>query len=169
MVELRPLFRRHNALPAPPARSVTDPATIRAYTARWRSRVTGFFREADTFEFLKRNVLPRIAKHRSRDEPIRAWVAGCSTGEEAYSLAIMLVEFFEDQGSRRAIQIFGTDVNDAAVQKARAGVYSDASTSEIPPARLQRFFTPVDGHQQVVKRIRDLCVFARQDLTKDPP
>ena len=131
--------------------------------------VTGFFREPETFKTLKRKVLPRLLKDRGRDQPVRAWVAGCSTGEEAYSLAIALVEHLEERGQSPAIQIFCTDANENAVRKARAGVYSDASTSELSPERLQRFFTPVDGHWQVVKRIRDLCVFARHDLTRDPP
>jgi two-component system, chemotaxis family, CheB/CheR fusion protein len=131
--------------------------------------VTSFFREPDTFEVLRRTVLPRLLKDRPRNQPLRAWVAGCSTGEEVYSLAIALVESFEERGDRRPIQIFGTDANDAAIVKARVGLYSDASTSEMAPARLQRFFAPVDGHQQVTKRIRDLCVFAKHDLTRDPP
>jgi len=131
--------------------------------------VTSFFREAKGLDALKRKVFPRLLKDRSPDQPIRVWVPGCSTGQEAYSLAIALDEFLEDRGDHPLIHIFGTDVNEAAIQKARAGIYTDASTSDIPPARLRRFFTLVNGHQQVVKRIRDLCVFAKHDLTRDPP
>ena len=165
----RMLLRRSRQLTEYVRHLRAHPDELQALHADLLIGVTSFFREGETVEYLQRTVLPRLLKDRARDEPVRAWVAGCSTGEEAYSLAIALVEFFEDRGQRPSIHIFGTDVNDAAVQKARAGVYSEASTGEMSVARRQRFFTPVDGQYQVAKRIRDLCVFAKHDLTKDPP
>jgi two-component system CheB/CheR fusion protein len=97
-------------------------------------------------------------------------VPGCSTGEEVYSLAISLLEFLEDKnGSGIPIQIFGTDISELALERARAGIYPPNISQDVSPERLRRFFTKVDGAFQIIKRIRELCVFARQNLAKDPP
>src|SRR5688572_2873361 len=130
--------------------------------------VTSFFREPDSFDALAAEVFPRLIG-RDADRPIRAWVCGCATGEEAYSLAIALLEFLQSKPSAARVQIFATDVSETAVVKARAGVYPASIAADVGPERLRRFFTRTDGQYRVSKQIRDLCVFARQDLTKDPP
>ena len=108
-------------------------------------------------------------RSRSPDEPIRVWVPGCSTGEEAYSIAISLLEFLGDMASGVQIQIFATDIEEAVIDKARAGIYPESVADDIGPERLRRFFSKVPGGYQVSKTIRDMCVFAQQNLVKDPP
>ncbi len=131
--------------------------------------VTSFFRDPQAFAALSRDVLPRLLRNRSPDAPVRVWVPGCSTGEEVYSLAICLLESLDAVGSGPSIQIFGTDVRDGAVEKARSGIYLENIAAEVSPERLARFFVKTDGHLQVSKAVRDLCVFARHDLIRDPP
>ena len=131
--------------------------------------VTGFFREPEAFDALEETVFPKIMEARDGDGPIRVWVPGCSSGEEVYSLAITLSEFFGDGADTMPFQIFGTDVSERMVDRARGGLYTEASAKEIGPARLRRFFTAGDGKYRINKTVRDHCIFARQDLTRDPP
>jgi two-component system CheB/CheR fusion protein len=131
--------------------------------------VTNFFRDADTFEVLKKKVFPRILKLHHKDSPLRFWVCGCATGEEAYSLAIALTEFFEENRAHRPTQIFATDISESSIEKARAGVYRENILQDVTPERLRRFFTKSNGHYQAQKAIRELCVFARQNMLTDPP
>jgi two-component system CheB/CheR fusion protein len=131
--------------------------------------VTRFFREPESFEALARHVLPELIKGRRQDSPIRIWVAGCSTGEEAYSLAITLYDLAGETGPELNVQIFGTDVSETAIEVARRGFYPASIADAVPPDRLRRHFTKVDGGYRISKAIRDRCVFARQDLTRDPP
>jgi two-component system CheB/CheR fusion protein len=131
--------------------------------------VTSFFRNPDAFESLKQHVYPILLKGRAPNDTIRVWVPGCSTGEEAYSHAISLVEYLTDIRMDVSIQVFGTDLSDSAVQRARAGVYKESITADISPPRLRRFFNKVEGGYQISKSIRDLCVFARQNVFVDPP
>ena len=109
-----------------------------------------------------------VASQHAR-EPIRVWVPGCSTGEEAYSIAICLLERLGDQAADKRIQIFATDISEAAIDKARAGVYPEDAMQEVSPERVRRFFTRVNGNYEVNQAVRELCVFARHDVTKDPP
>ena len=131
--------------------------------------VTSFFRDPEAFAALQRDVFPRLLRDRPADAPVRVWVPGCSTGEEVYSLAICLLESLDDAAPSPPIQIFGTDIRDGAVEKARAGIYLENIATDVSPERLARFFAKVDGHYQVSKAVRDLCVFARHDLIRDPP
>jgi two-component system CheB/CheR fusion protein len=131
--------------------------------------VTRFFREPQSFDAMARTVFPALLEDRDPDQPIRAWVSGCASGEEAYSLAIALLEFLARQKPAARVQIFATDVSESAVEHARAGVYPMSIEADVSPDRLRRFFTRIDGSYRVSKMIRDMCVFARQDLTKDPP
>ena len=131
--------------------------------------VTSFFRNPEIFAALRRDVFPRLLRDRAADAPVRVWVPGCSTGEEAYSIAICLLESLDDVAAGPPIQIFGTDVRDSAVDKARAGIYLENIATDVSPERLARFFARVDGTFQVSKTVRDLCVFARHDLIRDPP
>jgi two-component system CheB/CheR fusion protein len=131
--------------------------------------VTSFFREPEAFEALQKVVFPEIMRNRAEDEPIRIWVPGCATGEEAYSLAISLLEFLGDLASKVQIQIFATDVEEAVIDKARQGLYPESITADVSEDRLRRFFVKVAGGYQVSKNIRAMCVFAKQNLIKDPP
>ena len=132
--------------------------------------VTSFFRDPKMFEELKSSVFPQIVNGRSPVDPIRMWVPGCSTGQEAYSLAMALQEFLDTQPVRIPMQIFATDLSDqTALDKARAGVYPESIEAEVSPARLRRFFKREDHVYRIDRSIRDACVFARQNVTADPP
>jgi two-component system CheB/CheR fusion protein len=131
--------------------------------------VTGFFRDADAFESLKKNAFPAIMSHKAPSMPIRIWVPGCSTGEEVYSLAIVLLEYLGEKGANTPIQIFATDLSERILSKARAGIYPESVAVDIASDRLKRFFRKIDNGYQIAKNIRDMCIFAKQDLSKDPP
>lgn len=131
--------------------------------------VTSFFRDPETFTALKNAVFPRILENRSSDMPIRVWVPGCSTGEEVYSLAICFAEFSEEQGVSYPVQFFASDIDEAAIETARRGVYPDNILQDVSPERIRRFLTKTEQGYQISKAIREQCVFARQNLIKDPP
>ena len=131
--------------------------------------VTLFFRDPSAFEALERQVLPGLLEHKDDDATLRVWVPGCSTGEEAYSLAICLVEFLGAQNQHQFIKLFGSDLSARAIEKARAGLYAESDVEGVSPERLARFFERSGDHYRVGRRIRDLCVFVRHDLTRDPP
>jgi two-component system, chemotaxis family, CheB/CheR fusion protein len=131
--------------------------------------VTSFFRNPDAFESLKQTVYPTILKARSPAEVVRVWVPGCSTGEEAYSHAIALIEHLTDVRSGLSIQIFGTDLSETAIQRARAGVYKDSIRADVSSTRLRRFFNKTEEGYQISKSIRDMCIFATQNVFDDPP
>lgn len=130
--------------------------------------VTGFFRDPDSFDALKKNVFPALIQGR-QDKALRIWVAGCSTGEEAYSVAMALLEYLGEQASGTPIQIFASDIDAKAIDKARAGIYPEGIKVDVSAARLQRFFTKVPAGYQISKSVRDLCLFAVQNVAKDPP
>ncbi len=131
--------------------------------------VTGFFRDRAVFTALARKAFGRIAEGAKRGEPIRVWVPGCSSGEEVFSLAICLSEYLHKRGIASPVQIFGTDVSEEAIEKARAGIFTTKAMQGVSPARRKRFFKPHDGGFKVCKEIREMCIFARQDMTRDPP
>ncbi|HEY3498067.1 MAG TPA: chemotaxis protein CheB [Polyangiaceae bacterium] len=130
--------------------------------------VTGFFREPESFVALQENVFPEIAKEHQNGGTIRAWVPGCSSGEEAYSLAIALLEYLDDRNDIQ-IQVFGTDVSQKMIDRARSGIYPQSALAGMPPERVRRFFASFDGGYRVSTTVRERCVFARQDITRDPP
>jgi len=132
-------------------------------------RVTSFFRDAETFETLKRTVFPELLRGRSGDAPIRVWVPGCATGEEAYSLAICLIEFLENVQDPPAIQLYATDVSESAILKARAGTFLESIAADVSPERLRRFFVREEEGYRISSAVRDRCVFAKHDLTRDAP
>src|SRR5690606_24533003 len=105
--------------------------------------VTSFFRDAKSFNFLQESIIPEIIKSKGAGEPYRFWVAGCSTGEEAYSIAICMKEIMDDLPVK--IQIFATDISEPAIQKARLGIYSKRDVENISPEQLQTYFSKVDG------------------------
>ncbi|MBI5499630.1 MAG: PAS domain-containing protein [Deltaproteobacteria bacterium] len=131
--------------------------------------VTAFFREPEAFRALERSVLVPLLAESGSPQPLRVWVPGCSTGEEVYSIAIVATEAMERAGLRRPMQIFGTDMSDDALAKARAGVYGRDIEGEVGAERLQRFFQRHTGGYQVVRSLRDLATFAPQNLIGDPP
>ncbi|MCW3120118.1 MAG: hypothetical protein JWM28_4200, partial [Chitinophagaceae bacterium] len=131
--------------------------------------VTNFFRDTRSFEVLCNSIFPTLLGNKTENEPFRIWVAGCATGEEAYSMAICLQEQLGDKAAAMKIQIFATDISETAIAKARTGIYRPTELADISPSRLQQFFTKLDGSYQVSKSIRDMCVFAHHNLLKDPP
>ncbi|HEY7387037.1 MAG TPA: CheR family methyltransferase [Bryobacteraceae bacterium] len=147
----------------------TNPKELRALLQDALIDVTRFFRDPPVFEALQRIVLPHIFEDRLPDQQVRIWVPGCSSGEEAYSIAIILLEYLTNHPLEPPIQIFGTDASESNIQKARAGAYPESIAGEVSADRLRRFFVKVDKGYQVSKRVRDLCIFARQNLCVDPP
>lgn len=131
--------------------------------------VTEFFRDSEVFLALREKILPQILKAKPADEPIRIWSVGCSTGQEAYSIAISLLECLGEKSSGKTIQIFGTDVSEKAIEKARTGLYSEQEVKAVSKERLRRFFKRVDKDYQVNESLREMCIFARHDLIRDPP
>jgi two-component system, chemotaxis family, CheB/CheR fusion protein len=133
--------------------------------------VTSFFRDVETFEALRQTVVPRLFQGKGADGTVRVWVPGCATGEEAYSIAMLLCDYAGQIGSPAPrIQVFATDIDEAAIGTARTGRYPSTLMSAIPRAYLDRFFlTSADGAYTVTKRVRELCTFSAYSLTRDPP
>ncbi len=130
--------------------------------------VTQFFREPDVFAAIAR-IESKLLQNRDRNSPFRIWAAGCATGEEAYSLAITIAEIVEAAGLSTPIQLFGTDLSEIAIDRARAGDYPESIQADVSPDRLAKFFTKTETGYRISKNIRESCIFARHDLTKDPP
>jgi len=131
--------------------------------------VTAFFREPAVFQELKKRIFPALVEGRVGEDPIRIWVPGCATGEEAYSIAMSLMEFLDDAAVTVPFQIFATDISETAIEKARAGIYTQAALAPLSPKQLARFFTRSEHGYQIAKSIREVCVFARHDMALDPP
>jgi len=131
--------------------------------------VTNFFRDKETMAHLKKQVLPWILKNKPANEPLRIWIAGCSTGQEAFSIAMILMEIIGDRAVSIPIQIFATDLSESAINKARLGVYTAGEVADVSAARLDRFFTRSDENFRINKFIRDLCIFAPHNVLIDPP
>src|SRR2546426_2025838 len=147
----------------------SHPAEIEALFQDILINVTSFFRDPETFELLKTAVFPRITADHGSSGAIRMWVVGCSTGEEAYSLAIVFSEFMEREGRTWPVQIFATDLNGWAIERARAGVYTKSIAERVSSERLRRYFYEFDGKYRAAKGIRDMCVFAKHNVLEDPP
>ena len=131
--------------------------------------VTSFFRDPEVFEALRKRVFPELLRPSAEGAPIRIWVAGCSTGEEVYSLAIALLEFMDESPCPRQVQIFGSDISEQAIRTARQGLYPDTVVRELSEERRRRYFVKADGGYRIHKSVRELCVFVRHDLARDPP
>ena len=168
-LERRMMLRRIESLDEYREALDRDPGELAALYQDFLIRVTEFFRDPTAFDALRQDVLPAVCDGRSPTEAIRIWVPGCATGEEAYSLAISVLEYLGDGPPPLKIQIFGTDISEAALEKARAGVYPVNALHEVSPERLRRFFAGQNGEYRISKDIRDLCLFARQDVIGDPP
>ena len=132
--------------------------------------VTEFFRDPQVFQTLKEQVFPSLVKDRRSDKAFRIWVPGCSTGEEIYSIAICLVEYLTENGLEYTALLFGTDLSDRVIDKARTGLYSNSAVSSISKERLRRFFVKSEtGEYQIARSIREMCIFSRHNVGKDPP
>ncbi len=133
--------------------------------------VTNFFRDADVWEKLKTEIIPALLKNRRTGQALRAWAPGCSTGEEAYSLAIVFKEALETLKVKNgfSLQVFATDLDPDAIDKARAGAFPVNITADVSPERLDRFFTKEEGRYRVSKEIREMVIFAPQNVIMDPP
>ena len=132
--------------------------------------VTNFFRDPPGLRVAPGTRHPPPLCRQPPGESVRVWVPGCSTGEEAYSLAILIREYLDELKENFQVQIFATDIDAEAIEKARAGVYPDSIAADVSPERLARFFTQESGSSyHISKSIRDMVVFAKQDVLKDPP
>jgi two-component system CheB/CheR fusion protein len=131
--------------------------------------VTRFFRDTDTHKYLKDHLFPKLLSGKKPGEPLRIWVPACATGEEAYSLAMMLLEIQERKATDTPVQIFATDLSEQAIHKARTGTYTRQEMETVSPKRLQRFFNKSNDGFRVNKNVRDLCVFATHNILQDPP
>lgn len=131
--------------------------------------VTNFFRDSDAFEALKSKVVPAIFQGRPKERAVRIWIPGCATGEEAYSIAIMVRDYMEQHGLEHDVQIFATDIDVDAIEAARQGLYPDSIAVDVPPKYLKRYFVHKDSVLQVEQSVREMMVFATQSITKDPP
>ena len=151
------------------ARLRSDAGEVAALFDTVLIQVTGFFREHATFGLLQSTVIPPLLIGRSAGTPLRAWVVGCATGQEAYSLAMSFLEVEAGLGLDALVRVFASDLSESGLARSRAGLYSRDEATGLSPERLQQFFVPVDHGFQVNKRLREMCVFARHDITRDPP
>ncbi|MEO7354697.1 MAG: chemotaxis protein CheB [Gemmatimonadales bacterium] len=133
--------------------------------------VTRFFRDPDAFAVLEAQVIPNLFANKSPDATVRVWVPGCSTGEEAYSIAILLLEYMAAAKHSFKLQVFATDIDRRAIDTARSGVYPGSISEDLTPERLAQFFVAEDdsNHYRVQKRVRDVVIFSEQAVTRDPP
>jgi two-component system CheB/CheR fusion protein len=178
-LQRRMQITRHPDLSAYVAHLRSDPKETDALHADLLIGVTAFFRDTNAFSTLKSKVLPPLveacfqargsARDKNRDaQALRIWVAGCATGQEPYSIAMCVLECFGKIAPGKLVQIFATDVREASITLARAGVYPDSIRQEMSQERLQRFFIRRGDHFQITREVRDLCIFARHDLIADP-
>ena len=168
-LQRRVVLRKFEALSQYVAFLQEHPEEVKALYGDLLIHVTRFFRDPESFDVLNKRTFPVIVENRRDDLPVRVWVPGCSTGEEPYSLTIALLEYFDKHDISYPLQVFATDVSDSAVEYARAGVYPETIARDVSPERLRRFFNKVDGQYRIAKHVRDCCIFARQDITRDPP
>ncbi|MEI7703805.1 MAG: chemotaxis protein CheB [Deltaproteobacteria bacterium] len=131
--------------------------------------VTSFFRDPDAFEVLRKEILPTAISGKPEGWVFRAWVAGCASGEEAYSIAILLRELMDEVHVEFKVQLYATDLDEDAITMARTGVYTTNIAQDVTPERLRRFFIKDEAGYRVKKEIREMVVFAVQDVIKDPP
>ncbi|MBL8956517.1 MAG: PAS domain-containing protein [Myxococcaceae bacterium] len=146
-----------------------SPAELRALYSDMLISVTRFFRDREPFDELGKVALPRVVAGRAAGSTLRAWVPACATGEEVYSLAICITEFLEGWNLDLKLQLFGTDVDDDAIEIARRGRYPQNIAQDVSPERLAKFFVEVGDEYQICARLRDTVIFSRHNLYRDPP
>jgi two-component system, chemotaxis family, CheB/CheR fusion protein len=148
---------------------LTNAPEVKALYQDMLINVTSFFRNPKVFEAMETEVFPNILKHRQPDSTLRVWTPACSSGEETYSVAIALLEFLGDRVQDVPVQIFGTDISEPSINRARSAWYPENILSDVSPERLRRFFTKSDGGYRVTKAARDMCIFAQHNMLSDPP
>ena len=146
-----------------------NPAEVQILFKELLINVTSFFRDKEAFEAIANTVLPQMFKDKTQDYVFRIWVPGCASGEEAYSLAIIFREYMELSKQEFKLQIYATDIDDDAISTARAGIYPANIAIDVSPDRLQRFFTKEENGFRIKKNIREMVIFAIQNVIKDPP
>ena len=147
----------------------SNPSELEALFHDLLINVTSFFRDKAAYAAIQKKLVPRLLKGKPEGGEVRVWVPGCATGEEAYSLAICLSEEIARSSRNLKLQIFGTDLSETAIARARLGLFPAAIARDVSPERLRRFFTKTTGGYKINRGIRDLCTFARQNLCEDPP
>jgi two-component system CheB/CheR fusion protein len=147
----------------------SDPAEARLLFRELLIRVTDFFRDPDAFAILEEQVIPKLFEGKGADADVRVWVPACATGEEAYSIAILLRERMDKLTHLPKVQIFATDIDDQSMRFARAGHYAASALRNLSPERLLRYFENDGDDYRLKKEIRDLCIFSPHSLTRDPP
>ena len=147
----------------------SDPTELERLAGEFLIAVTGFFRDPAAFEALKRDVLARVMRTRHQDQGVRIWLVGCSTGEEAYSVAILVQELREELNIFVPVRIFATDIDPAAIDTARSAIYPVAIAADVSEARLERFFLRENDHYRVRKDIRDFCIFSEHNIIQNAP
>ncbi len=146
-----------------------DPKEVSALFRDLLINVTNFFRDADAFEALKHQVIPKLFEGRGAEDTVRVWVPGCATGEEVFSIAILMREHIDTLRNVPRVQLFATDIDDRALSVARAARYPDALLDSVSAERRQRFFFADGGSYVVAKEIRDMCIFSPHSILRDPP
>jgi two-component system, chemotaxis family, CheB/CheR fusion protein len=146
-----------------------DPKESQALLKDLLISVTNFFRDKKSWEILERDVVPRILEHKSPNDPVRTWSAGCATGEEAYSLAMIFAEQLQGRSEGPTVQIFASDIDENAIAVAREGYYTLNDAADVSPERLRRFFTKENAAYRVRRELRETILFANHNLLKDPP
>ena len=146
-----------------------SPAELSALTSDLMINVTGFFRDPEAWEALRESVIRPLLSRRETEDAIRAWVTACASGEEAYSLAMLIAEEVERAGKTFDVKIFATDTAEKCLARARAGVYPSGIEGDVSPERLERFFDTADHTYRIKKKLREQVVFAPQDVLRDPP
>ena len=147
----------------------TTPEEVEALSHDFLISVTSFFRNKEAFDVIEKNILPAILNKLQPEEELKIWVAACATGEEAYSLAILVAEQMESKMNDTVVKIFATDIDSVALIHAGKGVYSDTIEKDISPERLKKYFIKEGNHYKVNNQIRSMLIFARHDLVKNPP
>lgn len=145
------------------------PAEVQLLFKEILINVTNFFRDPEAFDILRTDILPKLFGDKPSDYIFRIWVPGCATGEEAYSIAILLREFMDEIRQEFKVQIYGTDLDEDAIVAARAGIFFPTIEQDMPSDRLNRFFVKQDAGYQIKKNIREMVVFATQNVIRDPP
>ena len=146
-----------------------NPAEINVLFKELLINVTNFFRDHEAFNVMEKVILPKLCKHKSNDYVFRVWVPACASGEEAYSIAILLCELMEKTKQQFQVQIYSTDLDDDAIATARAAIYPRSISLDVSPERLSNYFVKHDAGYRIKKEVREMVVFAIQNIIKDPP
>ncbi len=146
-----------------------SPSEVNTLYREFLIGVTRFFRDPEAFDYIRRNVIPSVFANKKRGDPIRIWVAGSSTGEEAYSLAILLTEYMETSGRHMDVKVFATDLDKNALEIAGKGIYPESIAADVSTDHLQNYFIKSGDSYTVSRRIREMVIFAQQNIITDPP